>query len=224
MFCLFFFKSMFYVYAIFCSVLPINDSIMNLVVPSCGSGSNSITSVPWPRLIVNSLQCVRPEYIALDLCWAEVSGCLICNNHTACIQKAIFKINTFLIDFNACNISRSFLGCQASEIAFWLNRICNYIAAFIVYYLWKVLSIKNESVWMYGRHPQIWPIPAEFSSNPNRTPACNFLVILKALIIFFRCVWSGLELNSAADWPSRERFEEPWCDLCTVKKIKSWEL
>ncbi len=28
-----------------------------------------------------------------------------------------------------------------------------------------------------------------------------------------RWVWSGLELNSAADWTSRVRFEEPWSKL-----------
>ncbi len=48
-------------------------------------------------------------------------------------------------------------------------------------------------------------------SNPNQSPACNFLVILKTLISFFRCDWLGLELNSAGHQPSRTEVAYPWC-------------
>ncbi len=44
---------------------------------------------------------------------------------------------------------------------------------------------------------------AEFSSNqPQITPAWKFLVILKTLISWIRCVWLGLEQNCAELWPS----------------------
>jgi len=36
--------------------------------------------------------------------------------------------------------------------------------------------------------------PAEFSSNPDQTLTCDFLVILKTVISLLRCVWSRLEL------------------------------
>ncbi len=36
-----------------------------------------------------------------------------------------------------------------------------------------------------------------------------------------RWVWSGLELNSAADWPSRERFVEPWARVWLLLKQKT---
>ncbi len=45
---------------------------------------------------------------------------------------------------------------------------------------------------------------AAFSSNQLQiTPAWKFLVILKTLIIWIRCVWLGLEQNCAELWPSR---------------------
>ncbi len=37
---------------------------------------------------------------------------------------------------------------------------------------------------------------AEFRSNPDQT-TCDFLMIVKTLISMLRCVWLGLELNSA---------------------------
>ncbi len=53
---------------------------------------------------------------------------------------------------------------------------------------------------------------AEFSSNPNQTHLSIlirvFKIIRKSQVA--RRVWSGLEINSAADCTSRERFEEPW--------------
>ncbi len=48
------------------------------------------------------------------------------------------------------------------------------------------------------------PQLAELSSNQLQiTPAWKFLVILKTLISWIRCVWLGLELNCAELWPSR---------------------
>ncbi len=45
---------------------------------------------------------------------------------------------------------------------------------------------------------------AEISSNQlQHTLAWKFLVILKTLIIWIRCVWLGLELNCVELWPSR---------------------
>ncbi len=38
-------------------------------------------------------------------------------------------------------------------------------------------------------------------------------MILKILISMLRCVWLGLELNSAGKWISRARFEYPWCSI-----------
>ncbi len=38
---------------------------------------------------------------------------------------------------------------------------------------------------------------AEFNSNPDQTHCCDVLMILKTLISMHRCVWLGLELNSA---------------------------
>ncbi len=53
--------------------------------------------------------------------------------------------------------------------------------------------------------------PAEFSSNPEKPwekiPNC----ILKTLISCFRCVWLGLELNSAGHRPSRINVPHLWC-------------
>ncbi len=45
---------------------------------------------------------------------------------------------------------------------------------------------------------------AQFSSNQLQiTPVWKFLVILKTLISWIRCVWLGLGLNCAELWPSR---------------------
>ncbi len=61
--------------------------------------------------------------------------------------------------------------------------------------------------------------PAEFSSS---TLGWKFLMSLKTLISWFRCVSLGLELNFAGQWPSRNRLGHPchWakftdcCDGC----------
>ncbi len=65
---------------------------------------------------------------------------------------------------------------------------------------------------------------AEFSSNQLQiTPAWRFLVILKSFISWIRCVWLGLELNSAEVWSSRNWVWDQWsmvtwhaqlCDCC----------
>ncbi len=55
---------------------------------------------------------------------------------------------------------------------------------------------------------------AEFSSNQLQfTPAWKFLVILKTLISWFRCVWLGLEQNCAELWPSRNWVWDHWCRM-----------
>ncbi len=55
---------------------------------------------------------------------------------------------------------------------------------------------------------------AEFSSNQlHLTPAWKFLVIQKSLIIWIRCVWFGLELNSTELWLSRNGVWDQWFRL-----------
>ncbi len=52
---------------------------------------------------------------------------------------------------------------------------------------------------------------AEFSFNQLQlTAAWKFLVILKRLISWIRCVWLGLELNCAELWPSRNWVWDQW--------------
>ncbi len=53
---------------------------------------------------------------------------------------------------------------------------------------------------------------AQFSSNQLQlTPVWKFLVILKSLSGWIRCVWIGLELNCAELWPSRNWVWDQWC-------------
>ncbi len=55
------------------------------------------------------------------------------------------------------------------------------------------------------------PCPAEFSSNlPQHTCMEASSMCSKTLISCFRCVWLGLELNSAGHQPSRTISGEPW--------------
>ncbi len=62
------------------------------------------------------------------------------------------------------------------------------------------------------------PFLQSFSSNPNQTHLSMLIRVFKIIRkITGRWVWSGLELNSAADWASRERFEEPWYRSSTFK-------
>ncbi len=73
---------------------------------------------------------------------------------------------------------------------------------------------------------------AQFSSNQLQiTPAWKFLVILKTLISWVRCVWLGLKLNCAELWPPGIEFEtnaaedpllSKWCNA-TFLKICSYE-
>ncbi len=52
---------------------------------------------------------------------------------------------------------------------------------------------------------------AQFSSNQLQiTTDWSFLVILKTLISWIRCVWLGLELNCAELWPSRNWVWDQW--------------
>ncbi len=43
----------------------------------------------------------------------------------------------------------------------------------------------------------------------SNSPTCDFLIIFKSLISMLRCVWLGLELNSAGV----ARFEDAWCSI-----------
>ncbi len=53
--------------------------------------------------------------------------------------------------------------------------------------------------------------PAEFSSNLLQHTCMEVSSMpSKSLISFFRCVWLGLELNSARHRPSRTEFGQPW--------------
>ncbi len=65
--------------------------------------------------------------------------------------------------------------------------------------------------------------PAEFSSNPEKPwkiPNC----ILKTLISCFRCVWLGLELNSAGHRPSRINVPHPWFKVWLLLCVAGWTL
>ncbi len=44
-------------------------------------------------------------------------------------------------------------------------------------------------------------------------------MILKTLISMLRCVWLGLELNSAGKWISRARFQHPWSMVCSFQRV-----
>ncbi len=53
--------------------------------------------------------------------------------------------------------------------------------------------------------------PAEFSSNlPQHICMEVWSIPSKSLISCFRCVWLGLELNSAGHRPSRTELGDPW--------------
>ncbi len=61
--------------------------------------------------------------------------------------------------------------------------------------------------------------PAEFSSNlPQHTCLDVWSIPSKTLISFFRCVWLGLELNSAGHRPSKTELGDPWSRLYSVLK------
>ncbi len=64
----------------------------------------------------------------------------------------------------------------------------------------------SSNLFLEGR----WP--AEFSSNlPQHTCLEVSSIPSKTLISCFRCVWLGLELNSARHRPSRTELGDPWC-------------
>ena len=63
---------------------------------------------------------------------------------------------------------------------------------------------------------------AEFSSNLNQTHLSMLIIVFR--IFRKRWVWSGLKLNSAAHWPSRARFEEPWFIIYLWKRGTSWHV
>ncbi len=67
--------------------------------------------------------------------------------------------------------------------------------------------------------PEGW-CPAEFSSNtPQHTCLEVSSMPSKTLISCFRCVWLGLELNSAGHRPSRTEFGDPGFSECMSKVI-----
>lgn len=52
--------------------------------------------------------------------------------------------------------------------------------------------------------------PVEFGSNfPQHTCLEVSNMPSEALITLFWCVWLGLELNSAGNWPSRTEYGQP---------------
>ncbi len=65
--------------------------------------------------------------------------------------------------------------------------------------------------------------PAEFISNlPQHTCLEVSGIPSKTLISLFRCVWLGLELNSAGHRPSRNKFGDPWSSANDLfSKLKS---
>ncbi len=64
--------------------------------------------------------------------------------------------------------------------------------------------------------------PAEFSSNlPQHTCLEVWSIPSKSLISCFRCVWLGLELNSAGHRPSRTELGDPWFNVMLTHKVSS---
>ncbi len=56
--------------------------------------------------------------------------------------------------------------------------------------------------------------PVEFSSNLDQHTCLEFSSIRKYLISWFRCVWLGLQLNSAGHRPSRTEPGDPYSRWC----------
>ncbi len=55
-------------------------------------------------------------------------------------------------------------------------------------------------------------VPAEFSSNPNQTHLKQLIKVFRMQLgCFFSQGFSGLELNSAGEWPSRINVPHPCC-------------
>ncbi len=80
----------------------------------------------------------------------------------------------------------------------WLYNLC--IVVYVTNKTWNLnLKLKPCSVLgLTQRSPTLFLeiyLPPEFSSWSN-TPVCNYQVLLQILVSWFRCVWSGLELNS----------------------------
>ncbi len=58
------------------------------------------------------------------------------------------------------------------------------------------------------------PLSCRVSLQPwSNSPTFDFLMILKTFISMLRCVWLGLELNSAGKWISRARLGHPYFRL-----------
>ncbi len=84
----------------------------------------------------------------------------------------------------------------------------NYGFVYYKYACWLVVDYLDQgssNLILEGR------CPAEFSSNlPQHTCLEVSSIPVKSLISCFRCVWLGLELNSAGHRPSRTELGDPW--------------
>ncbi len=80
--------------------------------------------------------------------------------------------------------------------------------------MWEYRSVSQQLDCLYQGCPNSvlkGQCPAEFRSNlPQHT--CHEVSSMpsKSMISWFRCVWLGLELNSAGHRPSRTVFGHPW--------------
>ncbi len=68
---------------------------------------------------------------------------------------------------------------------------------------WQDIFLLNKGVQSCSWRASVLQSLAPTSSN---TISRKFLVSLKTLISWFRCVYLGLDLNLAGQWPSRNRF------------------
>ncbi len=82
---------------------------------------------------------------------------------------------------------------------------------------WKIIKLCKCSYLLGAKHRRCpnsvleGRCPAEFNSDfPQHTCCVVSRMPSKSLISCFRCVWLGLELNSAGHWPSRIEFGQPW--------------
>ncbi len=93
----------------------------------------------------------------------------------------------------------------------------------VIFGVWNVCakhlcSTEEKNLTGLEQHEQVSPnlflegrCPAEFSSNlPQHTCLEVSSIPSNTLISCFRCVWLGLELNSAGHRPSRNKFGDPW--------------
>ncbi len=78
--------------------------------------------------------------------------------------------------------------------------------------IWGIIHFWSVKLWvMHHRFIQGWGtlIPAEFSSNPNQTHLTQLMKVFRMHGGLLLQGFSGLELNSAGEWPSRITFPSP---------------